>query len=278
MKQRLISAVIGLLILALVIALFNTVVLNAAISVITVMSLYELFTAAGCHDLPMARLAIAFGAVVPFLNVSFIGKMFPAICFVFAFLLLCMMIKHYKSVSSEKVGFILFFSIAIAFSLSCFIYMRDLFGMAVGIYAVIVALGGAWLNDTGAYFVGMRFGRRKLAPEISPKKTVEGFWGGIALSVVSQLLLAFLYTQVCAVYGVTAEINYLVLAIASPFIAFVSVIGDLSASAMKRQFGIKDFGNIMPGHGGAMDRFDSVFLTVVFVYNLFVFMPVIAVK
>ncbi len=278
MKQRLISAVIGLLILALVIAMFNTIVLNAAIAVIIAMSLYELFTAAGCHDLPMARLAIVFGAMVPFFNVSFIDRMFPAICFAFAFLLLCMMIKHYKTVSSEKVGFILFFSIAIAFSLSCFIYMRDMFGMAVGLYAVIVALGGAWLNDTGAYFVGMKFGKRKLAPEISPKKTIEGFWGGIALSVLSQILLAFVYTYICAFYGVTVTINYLVLTIASPFIAFVSVIGDLSASAMKRQFGIKDFGNIMPGHGGAMDRFDSVFLTVVFVYNLFVFMPVIAVK
>lgn len=278
MKQRVISSVIGLLILALVLALFDTIALNIAVAVIIAMSLNELFSAAGCHGLPMARLAIIFGAVIPFLNVSFIGKMFPAICFAFAFILLCMMIKHYKVISSEKVGFILFFSIAIAFSLSCFIYLRDTMGMTVGIYAVLVAMGGAWLNDTGAYFVGIRFGKHKLAPEISPKKTIEGFWGGIVVSMLSQLLFALSYTYVCAFYGVIIEINYVILAIVAPFIAFVSVIGDLSASAMKRQFGIKDFGNIMPGHGGAMDRFDSVFLTAVLVYNIFEFMPLITVK
>ena len=278
MKQRVISAIVGLCILALVIALFDTVLLNIAVAAIIAMSLYELFSAAGYQKLPVTRLAIVFGAVVPFFSTALIGKILTLVCFVFALILLCLMIKHYKTVSAEQIGFMLFFSIAISFSLSCFIYMRDMFGMAVGIYAVIVALGGAWLNDTGAYFVGMKFGKHKLAPEISPKKTVEGFWGGIISSIFSQILLAFVYTQICAFYGVSIEINYAILAIASPFIALVSVVGDLSASAMKRQFGIKDFGNIMPGHGGVMDRFDSVYLNAVLVYNIFVFMPLITVK
>lgn len=278
MKQRVVSSVVGLFILAFVLALFDTIMLNIAVAIITALSLNELFSAAGCQKLPMTYLAMAFGAVIPFINLSFISKIFPAICFAFAFSLLCMMIKHYKTISSEKVGFILFFSIAIAFSLSCFIYLRDTFGMAVGIYAVLVAMGGAWLNDTGAYFVGIRFGKHKLAPEISPKKTVEGFWGGIVISMISQLLFALGYTYISAFYGVTIEINYVILALVSPFIAFVSVVGDLSASAMKRQFGIKDFGNIMPGHGGAIDRFDSVFLTAVLVYNIFEFLPLITVK
>lgn len=278
MKQRIISSVAGLFILALVISLFDTVALNTAVAIIIVLSLYELFSAAGQLKLPITPVAIVFGAVIPFFSTSLLSKILPAVCFIFALLLFCLMIKHHKTVSAEEIGFVFFFTISIAMATSCFVYMRDILGRAVGLYAVVVTLCGAWMNDTGAYFTGVFLGKHKLAPEISPNKTVEGFFGGIIVSVISQLIAGFLYTQACAFYGVTVDINYLALAIVSPFIAVVSVVGDLSASVMKRQFGIKDFGNIMPGHGGVLDRFDSVYLCAVLVYNLFRFSPLITVK
>ena len=156
--------------------------------------------------------------------------------------------------------------------------MRDIFGVVIGFYGMLVSLGGAWLSDTGAYFFGIAFGRHKLAPEISPKKTVEGVFGGIVVALISQIIISFAYAQVCRYYGTPVEIHYLRLILVSPLISLISVIGDLSASVMKRQFGIKDFGNIMPGHGGVLDRFDSVLLVVPFVYNLFLYAPLIVVK
>ncbi len=118
---------------------------------------------------------------------------------------------------------------------------------------VLVPLIVAFSSDAGAYFVGMKWGRRKLAPEISPHKTLEGSLGGIvsstALSAVYGLIL-----MACG-YGV----NLLTLAGFGLFGSLVSQLGDLTFSAFKRQYGIKDYSNLLPGHGGVLDRFDSMY-------------------
>ena len=278
MKQRIISAIVGLVVLAIVLTLFDTVVLNIAISVIIAMSVYELLKAVGDIDLPIRVVAILFGATVPFFKTSMISRILPPVCLAFAVLMLIFTLKYHGKISVEKIGFSFFYSMAIAFSITCVIFVRDLYGMAVGFYAAVMALGGAWLNDTGAYFSGMMFGKHKLAPVISPKKTVEGFVGGIIVSLFSQLLLSFIFQKLCAIYGVVAQINYLLVAVVAPFIALAAVLGDLSASVMKRQFKIKDFGNIMPGHGGALDRFDSAFVTIPLVYIILLYLPIIIIK
>lgn len=112
---------------------------------------------------------------------------------------------------------------------------------------------GPWVTDIFAYFTGYFFGRHKLIPEISPKKTIEGSIGGILFTVLSFLLFGFV------VQGEIGEApNYLLLAALGLLVSVLSQIGDLFASLLKRERGIKDFGNIFPGHGGIMDRFDSV--------------------
>ncbi len=126
---------------------------------------------------------------------------------------------------------------------------------ADGLFYLFLVLVIPWLSDTGAYFTGMCCGKHKLCPVISPKKTVEGFVGGIVVSVGASLLTGFLYTLWC---GHAVTVNWLSLAVAALIGAPLSVFGDLFASVVKRRFGVKDYGNIMPGHGGAMDRFDSV--------------------
>ena len=113
----------------------------------------------------------------------------------------------------------------------------------------VIAFG----SDTGAYFVGMFYGKRKLAPHISPKKTLEGSLGGAAAGAVCALLYG-LILMACG-YGV----NLLSLTVFGLIGSIVSQLGDLTFSAFKRQYGIKDYGNLLPGHGGVLDRFDSIY-------------------
>ncbi len=275
MKQRIISSVFGLIILGVVIACFETIVLNIAVAIIIVLALNELFTAAGEHHTAISYIAMAFGAIIPFFKTWMIQRMLPAVCFLFAFVLLCVLLRYHNAIRAERMGFIFCFTILIAFSTTCFVYLRDLYGMTVGLYAVLVTLIGAWMSDTGAYFFGLAFGRHKLAPQISPKKTVEGAVGGVVVALLSQALAALGYSWYCSMVGVPFLVNLPLLLCCSPFISAVSIIGDLSASVMKRQFGIKDFGHIMPGHGGVLDRFDSVLLVIPLVYNLFLYLPMV---
>lgn len=278
MKQRIISSAAGLVILAVVFALFDTIVLNIAVAIVIVMALYELTEAAGQKGRPVSLLALALGITVPFFSTRLLNNILALVCFLFSLVLFCMLIKNHNTVRVEQLGFLFFFTLLIAFATTSFVYMRDVFGSTIGFYGMLVTLCGAWLSDTGAYFFGIALGRHKLAPDISPKKTVEGLIGGVVVALVSQLVISFVFAQICRYYGVLVEISYLRLALVSPLISLISVVGDLSASVMKRQFGIKDFGNIMPGHGGVLDRFDSVLLVAPFVYNLFIYIPLIVVK
>lgn len=123
----------------------------------------------------------------------------------------------------------------------------------------------AWFTDTFAYFVGIYMGRVKLCPSISPKKTVEGALGGIIGSIVLTTLSGFIINK----FG--ADIGIIHFVITGFLCGVASELGDLAASYIKRYTGIKDFGNIIPGHGGIMDRFDSILFTVPVIYYYFSF-------
>ena len=132
---------------------------------------------------------------------------------------------------------------------SCRVYIR---ASAVGLPGFLLSLGvmgSVWLNDSAAYLVGSRIGRHKLAPRISPNKSVEGFWGGIAGAMLVWLLVGILKVQ-----GI--GIPYAL--VTGAVVAFCSVVGDLFESRIKRGVGVKDSGDILPGHGGLLDRSDSM--------------------
>lgn len=143
-------------------------------------------------------------------------------------------------------------------------------------FYILVAFGGAWFADTGAYFTGMLLGKHKLSPVISPKKTVEGAVGGIVWNIGLLCLLAFVYTKIYASLGTVLTVSYLNIAILAVAVAFAGMAGDLVASVIKRQIGIKDYGKIIPGHGGIMDRFDSILFTSVAVYFVTQYVTVIS--
>ena len=134
-----------------------------------------------------------------------------------------------------------------------------------GGYLVWYMLAAAWLTDTCAYFVGVGLGKHKFS-EISPKKSIEGCIGG----AIGSMAFFGLYTYCLTTKGI--DLNVPFMTVFGFIISFVSQLGDFAASSIKRYCDIKDFGNIMPGHGGVLDRFDSIIMIAPFMYMIFQFM------
>ena len=133
-----------------------------------------------------------------------------------------------------------------------------------GIYLVWMVFIASWISDTFAYFTGVLFGKHKLAPVLSPKKSIEGSVGGVIGSALAGALFGYLFAT-----RVGQEVNLiLVCAVLGALGSIISQIGDLAASAIKRNQDIKDYGTLIPGHGGIMDRFDSVIVTAPIIYFL----------
>ena len=141
--------------------------------------------------------------------------------------------------------------------------------MVAGRHLVVIAFLLAFLSDTGAYFAGSAFGSHKLAPVISPKKTVEGVLGGMISAIVGMLLYGLILR-----FGFKFQVNFLIAVVYGILGSAISVFGDLSFSVMKRQTGIKDYGVVIPGHGGILDRFDSVIFVAPLVEILLLVLPV----
>jgi phosphatidate cytidylyltransferase len=127
----------------------------------------------------------------------------------------------------------------------------------VGWKLVFFLLLVVWLGDSGAYYVGKNFGKHKLSPRISPKKTVEGLAGGIATSIITAIVIHFTFFKEFPLHHAI---------IAGVILSFAGVIGDLAESMWKRSADVKDSGTLIPGHGGFLDRFDSIFFTAPILY------------
>lgn len=138
-------------------------------------------------------------------------------------------------------------------------------------FYVIIAVFAAWVSDVGAFAAGSLWGKHKLCPSISPKKTVEGLIGGFVLNIAAMLVFGLVFSWS---YGGTVPVNYLTLGLIGLFGSALSVVGDLSFSLIKRSCHIKDFSNILPGHGGILDRFDSVIFVAPFVLLLVQVLPI----
>lgn len=275
MKQRIISSILGLGLLAAVLALFDTFVLNFAISIVCLMAMFEFLSATKIRENKLLSLVSYITvAIVPFIPMQKEMDLLPMFLLPYICLLFCILLKTHSTTRVDHIGLVFMTSLGIPLSLSTAVYIRDQLPTAVGIFYVLVALGGAWLSDSGAYFVGRAFGKHKMCPKISPNKTIEGAVGGLVTCVLLYGVMGLIFQGVCAVIGFGVEINYLHLLMIAPFASLISIVGDLSASIIKRQYDVKDFGNIMPGHGGVLDRFDSVLFVVPFVYVMTKYFPV----
>ena len=169
---------------------------------------------------------------------------------VFAMILFLEMMADHVKVNFEMICLCLAAGLVVPYLLSSLIRILS---MKIGKYMVLVPFIVAFASDAGAYFAGKFYGKHKLAPVVSPNRTIEGAVGGLLSATLCMLIYAAILHL-----GFRFRVNYALAALYGFAGAMVGVIGDLCFSAIKRQTGIKDYGNLIPGHGGVLDRFDSV--------------------
>lgn len=279
MKQRLISAMVGLIILFSALGMFETIVPNIAIALISAAGVWELLHAASCTKASksICAFALVFAAAIPFLSYVYATRLLVLICYGYILALFITLLRTHNRLHVRDMAMAFMFSLTVPFSLVTLIYMRDYYGVWIGLFYALLTFGSAWLSDTGAYFAGRLFGKHKLAPHISPKKTVEGAIGGAVFSMITVPLVLWIYSLIAThLLGAPQfTIRYLPLVLLMPILSGLSILGDLSASIIKRQYQVKDFGSIMPGHGGVMDRFDSVLMVAPMVYIISRMLPLV---
>lgn len=253
---RTISAAVGLVIFFIAVSL-DVAIFEAIVAAVGMFMVCEVFYAIG-GKAGDVLLGICAGAV---LN---IGIYFNNSDLIIASILFCVIMFAVTAVvCNEKYSFLKcasmsFIAIYIVLSMSFIARLRS---MNLGIHLMFIAFICAWISDTGAYFCGLLFGKHKLIEKISPKKTVEGAVGGVVFSGIGGIVFGII-EKLCFSNSANLAALFVICAIGSVFGQF----GDLIESMIKRYFKIKDFGNIMPGHGGLTDRFDSVMLTAPYTY------------
>ena len=270
MGKRIMVAVIFVPLIILMLFFAPSWVLPVVVSGLAMIALHEVLWSTGFVKNPkISGLAIVLAGLIPFW--VFVGeRMLPALVtlFLYVVLLFAVAMKSHYTVTMEKMGGSFFLSIVIPYFLSTFIRIREMHDWR---YYILLPFVVAWLSDAFALFAGMAFGKHKLAPELSPKKTVEGAVGGVAGSVAATLLYGFVMS---ACFG-AAAVRYGLLILYALLGAVVAQFGDLAFSYIKRQYDIKDYGTIFPGHGGVLDRFDSVIFCAPLLEILIVYFPAI---
>jgi len=269
MKTRIISAAVALVIAIVVLLLHNTFVFNLSIGLISALAIAEIFKATKRIKFTIpAVMCCAYAVIDAFMPVFYrkgwLLFFSPSLYFGLFVLGMCLFyLKFYETYKYKDLFFMIGVGSLIPYSFGTIISMASYY--KGGVFLVVLTLSAAWLADSGAYFAGTFFGKTKLCPNISPKKTVEGLVGGVISNGILMLLIALVFDLFTDSY----DPRYFFIFLSGMIAALVGLVGDLTASEIKRQCGIKDYGNIMPGHGGVMDRFDSVLMVAPFMYYMF---------
>ncbi len=262
MKQRIITGVIILIALIFVVIFSWTPVLPVLVAVCSAVAVFEMARCVGLHkEYPLVIPVYALALVYPFL-MRYMGDTdllrrinFIVILSALVYLFTVMTFSHGKySIADVSVLFTTMFYIIMGFNSILILYCQR--GSA-GEFLYLTVFIGAWITDVFAYFCGMLFGRggrHKLIPDVSPKKTVEGSIGGIVFCVLVMTLFGFFVTLFSKQY----DAQLWAFAVGGLVASVVAQMGDLFMSVIKRHYGIKDYGNIFAGHGGVLDRFDSI--------------------
>ena len=259
-RTRLLSGIV-LVIIALVLVITGGDILLAGLFAISMVGLTELYRVFQIER-TLLGLAGYLAATVYYVNLGI--PFIPEIeFFVLGFLILVMAfyVFQFPKHKAEQVFAAFTGVFYVAVMLSC-IYQTRM--METGAYIVWLIFLCSMVSDTCAYCVGVLIGKHKMAPKISPKKSIEGAVGGVLGTMLLTVLYGWIFRE-----QIHLTLDYIfVLAAISGVGALVSMIGDLSASAIKRNYDIKDYGKLIPGHGGILDRFDSVIFTAPMVYYL----------
>lgn len=259
---RLLSGIV-LVLAAIFLMVMGDIWLLAALGILALIGVYELLRVFGMEKSSLA--VVAYGATAAYYVFLYMewSRWMLALLILSLVLMLIIYVVKYPAIRIEKVTGCLFSILYVSFLLS-FIYQTRC--LEQGHWLVWLIIMGAWGSDTCAYVVGMLIGKHHFS-ELSPKKTVEGCIGG----VVGAGLIGFIYSFFFPHYQLFHFSPSFVFPLIVMAGAVISQFGDLAASAIKRNYEIKDYGHLIPGHGGVLDRFDSVIFVAPFVYYLLVF-------
>ena len=262
MKTRLITAGVAVVVAITLIILssFVSFVATVALSLVSVILCGEYMSAKKLNkELALFIPSLVFALLIPLLSGIKYVCYIPL--FVYIFGMCVISVVFHRSVRTEDLMFSMVGVTMISVSLSALNVLIST-DPAHAAFWLVFCLGIPWIADSAAYFAGSYLGKHALCPEISPHKTVEGAVGGILGGTLSALLIGgifnLIYGDVTVYYGVLVLIGFLN--------SIVSIFGDLTFSVIKRNCKIKDFGSIMPGHGGLLDRFDSVIVCIPIFY------------
>ena len=264
--KRVVSALIGFPIVALILIFGNQIFIDVVFSIIAMICLYEFFNAFKEKNAPIKWLGYAFALGIAIIHIvpteytkNFLQLLIPSIM---AILFLMVIVTDMKISLTDMMITLL----GIMYILGFIVFIPMLRGVENGVFYIWYIIFIAWGTDMFAYFIGKKWGKHKFS-KISPNKSVEGCIAGIVGAVVSSLIYTFAINKI-----VGFNISYIYIAIVSVSLSILSQIGDFAASSIKRHTGIKDYGSLIPGHGGMLDRFDSVIFIAPFAYFLLRFL------
>ena len=269
MLKRVITAIAAICVLIPCLILSDTIIFPIACGIVALIALFEI---TGCIGIRkkwiLSSITFLYGAFISaivtyyFMNVKSspfaysifssekIAVMIIASTFAYVFLTFAFTMLSLGEIKFSQAAELIVWTIYIMLGFMSIVLLRR---QSAGVYIYGLVFIGAWMTDTGAYFIGVLFGKHKLIPKVSPKKTIEGAFGGVLGCIAGFALYGFIIQSIYKV-----NVNYVAIVILAAAISVVSQFGDLVASYIKRERNIKDFGFIFPGHGGVLDRFDSI--------------------
>ena len=272
MKQRIITGALFAIFMIAVAVLSGTYIYPFVFTLFSVIGTIEMLSCIGTRNsLRTAVPSIIYALVCPIVAYNFRYGVLFAVTMCFMVIMLMSLVFKNENVKTEDVCTTFTMVAYVAICFSSLIRLRYVTtgvgtdtGETIGQYFFLLVFVAAWITDTFAYFTGFFFGKHKLCPKISPKKTIEGSIGGTLFCVIAFLVYGIIISKVHPDF----QPNFIGLAVVGLCMSVLSQIGDLLASVIKRTYGMKDYGNLFPGHGGVLDRFDSVLILAPFLLLL----------
>lgn len=265
--KRVVSALIAAIILITILLFPYKIMVNIAVAVASIIALYEIYSS--FHFIKNRALCfLGYLSAILFAFYEYTSER-TIVVFILLFIVSIsvtfLVLRHHTTIHEVSVMF--FLTVYFCYLLSRVITVRNMPNGEVYVWLIFF---GAFMTDTGAYFSGTYFGKNKLCPDISPKKTIEGAIGGTLFTGIVFLVLGLCYEAITGV-----QVHMISLVILGLLCAVFAQLGDLFASVIKREGGIKDFGSIMPGHGGIFDRLDSVLFVAPLIHAFLTFFEII---
>ena len=268
MLIRILASVVLLPLLIILLLWLPTWVTAVVCGIVTAIAAYELLRGTGlvkhvrltAYTALMASLA----GVWCYFDTPFVPAMIAI--FLFTGVLFVEILLSKATLPFSQIGICLAGGLLFPFLLSALVRIHSL---EQGRILVLIPFVLSFTSDSGAYFIGSAFGKHKLAPTISPKKSVEGLFGGIASSILGMIVYCLILK-----FFLGFQVNYVFAVIYGVLGSIFATFGDLCFSAIKRQSGIKDYGNLIPGHGGILDRLDSTMVVAPLTEILLLLLPV----